>query len=121
MAKYVDGFLLPLPIKNIPAYKKMASIGRKVWLKHGALDYKECIGEDMKKNKWSLSFTQVVKLKKGETLVFAYIVFKSRKHRDQVNAKVMKDPEMDPGNYKDSEIPFDMKKMAYSGFEVIVG
>src|SRR5688500_7558958 len=88
---YVDGFLIPIKKKNLNAYLKMAKIGAKVWRKHGALDYKECVGEDLK-NKWGIAFPRLAKTKPGETVLFSYIVYKSRAHRDQVNAKVMKDP-----------------------------
>lgn len=117
---YVDGFVIPILKKNIPAYIKMAKVGGKIWKKHGALDYKECIGDDLKKTKWSLSFTAMAKAKPNETVVFSYILFKSKAHRNQVNAKVMKDPAMDPDKYKDVEMPFDMKRMGYGGFKVIV-
>ncbi len=117
---YVDGFVIPILKKNIPAYTKMANAGKKMWMKYGALDYKECVGEDLKKTKWSLPFSSTVKLKKGETVIFSYIVFKSRAHRDQVNAKVMKDPSMAPEQFKDKPMPFDMKRMVYGGFKVIV-
>lgn len=118
---YVDGFLIPLPKKNLKAYKKMAKIGAKIWKKHGALDYKECVGDDMK-NEWGKSFLLSADTKKNETVVFSYIVYKSRKHRDAVNKKVMSDPAMDPTNPKNKKwtMPFDMKRMAYGGFSVLV-
>lgn len=118
--RYVDGYVLPIPKKNLPAYTKMAQLGGKIWMKHGALEYVECVGDDLKATKWAPSFTKVIKLKKGETLVFSYIVFKSRAHRDSVNAKVMKDPSMSPDSMKDKPMPFDMKRMAYGGFKAIV-
>ncbi|NOT27243.1 MAG: DUF1428 domain-containing protein [Acidobacteria bacterium] len=111
---YVDGFVIPVPKKNIKAYRKMAAMGKKAWLKHGALDYKECVGDDLAA-KWGMPFTRLLKLKPGETAVFSYIVFKSRAHRDRVNAKVMKDM----GNVP-MDMPFDMKRMAYGGFKTIV-
>ena len=120
---YVDGFVLVVPNKNITAYKKMAIIGRNVWMKHGALDYKECVGDDLKPNMRGmkgLTFPQMIKLKKGETIVFSYIVYKSRKHRDEVNVKVMKDSMMNEKKWKDKPMPFDMKHMAYGGFKVLV-
>lgn len=123
MAKYVDGFVLVVPKKNLAAYKKMAALGGKVWRKHGALDYKECIGEDLNPEMGGMQvfpFPKMTKLKPGETVVFSYILYKSRSHRDQVNAKVMKDPLMNNPEYKDQPMPFDMKRMAYGGFEVIV-
>lgn len=114
--KYVDGFLIPIPKKNLKAYKKMALLGKKVWMKHGALDYKESVGDDLA-SKWGTPFPRLMKLKAGETAIFAYIVFKSRAHRDSVNAKVMKDLN-DAGSPKD--MPFDMKRLVYGGFKVLV-
>jgi uncharacterized protein YbaA (DUF1428 family) len=95
----------------------MAEIGRKAWLKHGALDYKECAGDDLVA-KWGTPFTKMMKLKPGETAVFAYIVFKSRAHRDRVNAKVMK--EMNAMGGGPPDMPFDAKRMVYGGFKTIV-
>jgi uncharacterized protein YbaA (DUF1428 family) len=116
---YVDGFVLPIPKKNLQAYRRMARMAGKVWRKHGALDYKECVGEDLNV-KMGLPFPRLVRLKPGETVVFAYIVFKSRAHRDRVNAKVMKDPMMNDPKLRDMPMPFDMKRMAYGGFKVLV-
>ncbi len=113
---YVDGFVIPVPKKNLNAYARMARMGAKIWMKHGALDYKECVGEDLK-TKWGMPFSRLMKLKPGETVVFSYIVFKSRAHRDRVNAKVMKEMEK-MGDMK--EMPFDIKRMAYGGFKVLV-
>ncbi len=118
MAKYVDGYVLPVPKKNLQAYRRMAQKAGKIWREHGALDYKECAGDDLKKTEWTVPFTRMMKLKPGETVVFAYIVFKSRTDRDRVNAKVMKDPrikDMDP-----NKMPFDFKRMVYGGFKVLV-
>ena len=116
--RYVDGFVLPVPRKNVAAYKRMAQKAGKVWRDHGALDYIECIADDVKRGKVT-SFPQSVKLKPSETVVFAYIVYKSRAHRDRVNAKVMKDPRlasmMDP-----KAMPFDAKRMIYGGFKILV-
>jgi alkaline phosphatase len=117
---YVDGFLLVVPTKKLKAYKNLARIGKKIWCKYGALDYKECIGEDLN-TKWGIPFSKIVKLKAGEKVVFSYIVYKSRTHRDRVNAKVMKDPSMNDPKYKDKPMPFDLKRMAYGGFKVLVG
>jgi uncharacterized protein YbaA (DUF1428 family) len=114
---YVDGFVLPVPKKNLKAYIRMARVGEKMWRKHGALDYKECVGDDLK-TKWAAAFPRTIKLKAGETVVFSYIVFKSRAHRDRVNAKVMKDM-MKLAPPKD--MPFDLKRMVYGGFKVVVG
>ena len=115
---YVDGFVLPVPKRNLAAYRRMARKAGKVWMDHGAVEYRECVAEDVKPGKIT-SFPQSVKLKRGETVVFAWIVFKSRAHRDRVNNKVMKDPRladmMDP-----KSMPFDSKRMIYGGFEVMV-
>lgn len=115
---YVDGYVLPVPKKNLAAYRKMAALGNKVWREHGALDYKECAGDDLD-TKFGMPFGKAMKLKPGETVVFAWITFKSKAHRDRVNAKVMKDPRMQPPGPK--EMPFDVKRMTYGGFNVIVG
>ena len=117
--RYVDGYVLPVPKKNLQAYRRMAQVAGKVWRKHGALDYKECAGDDLKKTKCTVSFSRMIKLKAGETVVFAYVVFKSRAHRDRVNAKVMKDPRLTAEMNK--PMPFDMKRMVYGGFKTIVG
>ena len=113
---YVDGYILPVPRKNLRAYKRMAEMGRKVWTKHGALDYKECAGDDLVA-KWGTPFAKMMKLKPGETVVFAYIVYKSRAHRDAVNKKVMKDMNAAGGP---PDMPFDMKRMVYGGFKTLV-
>jgi uncharacterized protein YbaA (DUF1428 family) len=115
---YVDGFLLPVPKKNLETYARMSRKAGKVWREHGALDYKECAGDDLNV-KGMVPFPRRIKLKPGETVVFSYIVFKSRAHRDQVNAKVMKDPRL-AGMMDAKAMPFDMKRMVYGGFRVIV-
>ena len=116
--EYVDGFVVPVPRKNIAAYKKIAKLAGKVWRDHGALDYRECVAEDVKVGKWT-SFPRSVKLKKGETVVFSWITYKSRAHRDRVLKKVMKDARLaDMMNPK--AMPFDMKRMIYGGFDTIV-
>ena len=116
--RYVDGYVLPVPKKNLPAYRRMAQKAGRVWRDHGALEYRECAGDDLNV-KWGVSFPRTMKLKRGETVVFAWIVFKSRADRDRVNAKVMKDPRlakmMDP-----KSMPFDYKRMVYGGFKVLV-
>ena len=116
--RYVDGFLLPLPKKNLELYRRIAQKAGKIWREHGALEYRECVGEDIKP-KMGVPFPRTVRLKPRETVVFSWIVFKSRSHRDRVNAKVMKDPRlarmMDAG-----PMPFDIKRMVYGGFEVLV-
>lgn len=115
---YVDGFLLPVPKKNREAYRRLARKSGKVWREHGALDYIECMADDVKPGKWT-SFPQAVKLKPGEAVWFSWIVYKSRKHRDRVLAKVMKDkrlaPMMDP-----KSMPFDGRRMMWGGFKVMV-
>jgi len=116
--KYVDGYVLAVPKKNLKAYMGMAKMGEKMWRKHGALDYKECVGDDLK-SKWGTPFTRMMKAKLGETVIFAYIVFKSRAHRDSVNKKVMK--EMEKMGEMPMEMPFDMKRMVYGGFKAEVG
>ena len=113
---YVDGYILPIPRKNLPAYRRMATIGRKAWMKHGALEYRECAGDDLA-SKWGTPFGRAFKLKPGETVVFAFVVFKSRAHRDRVNAKVMK--EMD-AMAMSKEMPFNVTRMVYGGFKTIV-
>ena len=117
MGKYIDGFVLVIPKGKEAEYQKMAEQGRDSWMKHGALDYKECVGEDLE-SKWGTPFSRMLKLKPGETVVFSYIVFKSRAHRDRVNAKVMK--EMETMAEKMKEMPFEMKRMSYGGFKAIV-
>ena len=116
--RYVDGYVLPVPKKNLQAYARIAQKAGKVWRDHGALDYKECVGEDLNV-KFGVPFPRQMKVKPGETVVFSYIVFKSRAHRNRVNAKVMKDPRlaemMDP-----KAMPFDVKRMVYGGFKVLV-
>lgn len=125
MAKYVDGYVLAIPKKNLDTYRKMAQMGAKLWLKHGALDYKECVGEDLNPKmgnmKLPLPFPKLTKMKANETIIFAYIVFRSRAHRDAVNKKVMNDPAMDKPEWRDMPMPFDMKRMSFGGFEVIAG
>ena len=120
MAAYVDGFLLPVPKKNLEKYRRMASLAAKVWKEHGALEYKECVADDVK-IKGTASFPGAAKAKKGETVFFSYIVYKSRAHRDRVNKKVMKDPRikamMEEGK---TEMPFEDKRMCYGGFKALV-
>jgi uncharacterized protein YbaA (DUF1428 family) len=118
MARYVDGFVLPIPKKNAAAYRRMAQKSGKIWREHGALEVRECMADDVKPGK-TTSFPQAVKLEAGERVWFSWIVFKSRAHRDRVNARVMKDPRMaammDPAN-----MPLDGKRMIFGGFEVRV-
>jgi uncharacterized protein YbaA (DUF1428 family) len=118
MAQYVDGYVLPVPRKNLAAYRRIAQKAGKIWREHGALEVRECWADDVKPGKHT-SFPQSVKLKSGESVVFSYIVYKSRAQRDRVNAKVMKDPRlakmMDP-----KAMPFDGKRMFWGGFRSIV-
>ncbi len=115
---YVDGFVLPVPTKKMAEYRKMAKLAGKVWREHGALDYKECIADDVKPGKYT-SFPQSVKLKKGETVVFSFIIYKTKADRNRINKKVMVDPRlasmMDP-----KKMPFDGKRMFWGGFKTFV-
>lgn len=114
---YVDGFLVPVPKKNLKAYAQISKKAGKIWREYGALDYKECVGDDLA-NGFGVAFPHTISLKKGETVVFAFIVYKSRADRDRINAKVMKDPRMHLPEGK--KMPFDVKRMAYGGFRVFV-
>ena len=116
--RYVDGFVLPVPKKNIRAYVRMAQEAGKIWREHGALEYRECVGDDLKV-KMGMPFPRLAKLKATETVVFSWIVYKSRAHRDSVNAKVMKDPRINE-LCDEKSMPFDVKRMAYGGFKVVV-
>lgn len=120
MSRYVDGYVIVIPKKNIKRYTQMAQHGGKIWMKHGALQYVETVGEDLKKNEWMMSFGELAKPKEDETVVFSFVVYKSRKHRDQVRKKVMSDPAMNEALGENEPMPFDMKKMAYGGFTTIV-
>ena len=115
---YVDGFVVPVPKKKLAAYRRMAEQAGRVWRNHGAVEFREWIADDVKIGKWT-SFPRSVKRKPNETVVFSWIVYRSRAHRDRVNAKVMKDPRlarmMDP-----KAMPFDGKRMIYGGFKLIV-
>jgi uncharacterized protein YbaA (DUF1428 family) len=115
---YVDGFVVPVPKSKIEAYREVATTAGKIWREHGALEYRECLADDVKPGEFT-SFPQSVMLKDDETVVFSWIVYKSRAHRDEVNAKVMSDPRMasmmDP-----KSMPFDGKRMFWGGFEVVV-
>ncbi len=118
MPHYIDGFVIPVPKKKLAAYFRMAKKASLIWKEHGALDYKECAGDDLDV-KCGLPFPKGIQTKPGETVVFSYIVYQSRKHRDAVNAKVMKDPRIaamcDPKN-----MPFDAGRMLYGGFKAVV-
>ena len=114
---YVDGFVLPVPKKNLQAYRRISRKAGRIWREHGALEYRECVGDDLNV-KMAMPFPRRIKLKPGETVVLSWIVYKSKAHRNQVNAKVMKDPrlaKMDP-----KSMPFDMKRMMFGGFKVLV-
>jgi len=118
MARYVDGFVIPVPKKNTQAYRRVAQFAGKIWREYGALEYIECIADDVKKGKHT-SFPQSVKLKKGEVVWFSWIVYKSRKDRDKILAKVMKDPRM--AKFMDpKKMPFDGKRMFWGGFKPMV-
>ena len=116
--KYVDGYVLPVPKKNLTAYRRMAQKAGKIWREYGALEFRECVGDDLKV-KMAASFPATIKLKAGEVVLFSFIVFRSRAHRDTVNAKVMKDPRL--AKMMDlKSMPFDSKRMVYGGFKVVV-
>jgi uncharacterized protein YbaA (DUF1428 family) len=115
MSRYVDGYVIPIKKKNIKAYQKMATMGCKLWMEHGAIDYYECVGDDLK-GEFGLTFPKMCKLKKDETIVLAFVIYKSKTHRNQVNAKVMKDPRM----RMDIKMPFDMKRFSMGGFETMI-
>jgi uncharacterized protein YbaA (DUF1428 family) len=118
MAHYVDGFVIPVPKRNIEIYRRMARKAGKVWKEHGALDYRECVGDDLNV-KQCLAFPRGIKSKPNETIVFSWIVYKSRAHRDRVNARVMKDPRLND-MMRGDEMPFDASRMMYGGFRTIV-
>jgi len=117
MATYVDGFVVPVPLDRLADYKRLARKASKVWMEYGALAYQECVADDVKPGKLT-SFPQSVKLKPGETVVFAWIVYKSRRDRDRINAAVMADPRF--AGMKPETMPFDMKRMFWGGFKEIV-
>jgi uncharacterized protein YbaA (DUF1428 family) len=116
--RYVDGFVLAVPEKNLEAYRRVAQQAGKVWREHGALQYIEAVGDDLDV-KFGVSFTGMMKPKPGETVIISFIVYKSRAARDRVNAKVMKDPRMNQMMDK-GPMPFDVKRMVYGGFKMIV-
>ena len=121
MPSYVDGFIVPVPKKNIAAYRKLSRAAGKIWKEYGALEYFECVADDVKPGKYT-SFPQSVKLKPNEVVIFSFIVYKSRAHRDKVNAKVMKDPRLAEMMSKEGmqAMPFDGKRMIYGGFKGMV-
>ncbi|MGQ0675162.1 MAG: DUF1428 domain-containing protein [Rhodospirillales bacterium] len=118
MAEYVDGFIVPVPKRNVGAYRRMARKAGRIWREHGALEFRECIADDVKMGKWT-SFPRSVMRKPSETVVFAYIVYRSRADRDRVNAKVMKDRRL-AKMMQPKAMPFDGKRMIYGGFKVLV-
>ena len=118
MTHYVDGFVVPVPARKLDAYRQMAEKAGRVWLEHGALQFCECAGDDVKPGKVT-SFPQSVKLEEGEIVVFSWIVYESREHRDAVNRKVMDDPRVRE-MCRNDETPFDVKRMLYGGFQIIV-
>jgi uncharacterized protein YbaA (DUF1428 family) len=119
---YIDGFVAKFPAKNLAAYKKMAMLGRKTWMKHGALQYVEAIGDDLQPQGMGKvrTFTSLAKAKPDDVVLFSFIIFKNKAHRDRVNKKVMADPAMSPAAMKDVPMPFEMKDMAYGGFKGFV-
>lgn len=122
MERYVDGYVLPVPTDNLDAYREMAAEAGKLWIKHGALEYFEGVGDDMEPDMDGMSmrtFPQLAKTEDDESVVFSFVVYESREHRDEVNAKVMDDPAMDPESF-DEEMPFDENRVVYGGFRSIV-
>lgn len=119
MPIYVDGFLLSVPKKNLAAYKKMSTQAGRIWKRYGALEYRECVGDDLKVKPKMRSFKQCAEPKAGEVVVFSWIVYRSKKQRDDVNKKIMKDPRI-MNMMKDKPMPFDPSRMAYGGFKAIV-
>jgi len=115
---YVDGYVLPVPKKNLRAYARMARKAGKIWREHGAIEFRECVANDVKPGKFT-SFPQSVKLKPGETVIFSWIVFKSRAHRNSVNSRVMKDPRL-ADMMTPKALPFDGKRMFWGGFKILV-
>jgi uncharacterized protein YbaA (DUF1428 family) len=116
--RYVDGYVLPVPKRKMGAYRRMAAKAGRIWREHGAVEYRECVGDDLAV-KGLMPFPRQMRLKPGETVVFSWIVFKSRSHRDRVNAKVMKDPRL-AGSMDPKAMPFDVKRMVYGGFRLLV-
>lgn len=118
MPRYVDGYVLPVPKKHLQAYRRMAQKAGKIWREHGALEFRECAGDDLTVQ-CGVPFPRLIKPKAGEIVMFSWIVFKSRAHRDRVNAKVMKDPRLSD-SMDEKAMPFDAKRMTYGGFRVLV-
>ncbi len=118
--RYIDGFVIPIPKRKVAAYRRIAQKAARIWMDHGALEYVEALGDDLAPKEVVTTFPKLARVKPGETVVFSYIVYKSRTHRDRVNAKVMKDPRMLRMIEGAEVMPFDMKRMAYGGFKSIV-
>jgi uncharacterized protein YbaA (DUF1428 family) len=118
VARYVDGFVIPVPKRKVEAYRRIAQKAGKVWIEHGALEFRECVGDDLK-IKGSAPFTRAARAKAGETVFFSWIVYKSRAHRDRVNAKVINDARI-ASMMDEKAMPFDAKRMVYGGFTVLV-
>lgn len=121
--RYVDGFVIVVPAANLEDYRKMAEEGRDIWMKHGALDYKECVGDDLDPKMGDvelLPFPKLTGATADDRIIFAFVVYESRQHRDEVNARVMSDPATSPELMKDKPMPFEMTRMSYGGFEVLV-
>ena len=116
--RYVDGYVLPVPKRTLGAYRRMAAKAGRIWREHGAVEYRECVGDDLAV-KGLMPFPRQMRLKPGETVVFSWIVYKSRSHRDRVNAKVMKDLRL-AGSMDPKAMPFDVKRMVYGGFRLLV-
>ena len=122
MDEYIDGYVLTVSKDNLEEYKKMAAEAGKMWIKHGALKYVESVADDFDSVKEfkGLSFEKLTDLKENETVIFAFVVYKNKEHRDEVNKKVMEDPSMKDPENKNKPMPFELSKMAYAGFKTIV-
>lgn len=123
MPKYVDGFIAPVPKKNLEAYRRMSREMGKLMKKYGALEYVEAVGDDLNPKMTGMKFvkfSELAKTKRSETVIFSFIVYKSRAHRDKVNEKIMKDPVMQDPKWKNKPMPFDVSRMSYGGFKTIV-
>lgn len=118
--RYVDGFVIPVPKRQLATYQRIARKAGKIWMEHGALEYVEAVGDDLKPKGIVATFPRNARAKAGEAVIFSFIVYKSRTHRDRVNARVMKDPRMNQMMEANTDMPFDMKRMVYGGFTTIV-
>ena len=117
---YVDGFVIPIPKRKVAAYRRMARQAGKIWRKFGAVEFRECVGDDLNTKGMGVAFPRLAKVRKGETVLFSWIVYKSKEHRNRVNARVMKDPTIAKMMKDPKAMPFDSKRMSYGGFKVIV-